>query len=60
MYVFNHFLPDDLLRELDFGRGKPRLGGLSIQNTEERRHAHKVESHKRRVETRRRRKTDRT
>ena len=25
MYVFNNFLPDDLLRELVFGRGKPRL-----------------------------------
>ncbi len=60
MYVFNHFLPDDLLRELDFGRGKPRLGGLSVEDTEERRHASKVEGHKRRVETRRQRKADRS
>ena len=60
MYVFNHFLPDDLLRKLDFGRGKPRLGGLSVEATEERRHAHMAEGHKSRVETRRRRKADRT
>ena len=60
MYVFNHFLPDDLLRELVFGRGKPRLGGLSVEATEERRHAHMAEGHKRRVETRRRHKADRT
>ncbi len=60
MYVFNHFLQDDLLRELDFERGKPSLGGLSVEATEERRHAHMAEGHKRRVETRRRRKADRT
>ena len=58
--MFNHFLPDDLLSELVFGRGKPRLGGLSVEATEERRHAHmaELEGHKRRVETRRRRKAD--
>ena len=56
MYVFN----DDLLRELDCGRGKPRLGGLSVEATEERRHAHMAEGHKSRVETRLRRKADRT
>ena len=60
MYVFNHFLPDDLLHKLDFGRGKPRLGGLSVEATEERRHAHMAEGQKSRVETRRRRKVDRT
>ena len=60
MYVFNHFLPDNLLRELVFARGKPRLGGLSVEATEERRHARVVEGHKRRAETRRRRKADRT
>ena len=60
MYVFNHFLPDDLLLELVFGRGKPRLGGLSVETTEERRHAHMAEGHKRRVETRLLRKADRT
>ena len=43
-----------------FGRGKPRLGGLSIEATEKRRHARVVEGHKRRAETRRRRKADRT
>jgi len=43
-----------------FGRGKPRLGGLSVETTEERRHAHMAEGHKRRVETRRRCKADRT
>ena len=48
------------LWQFGLGRGKPRLGGLSIQATEERRHAHKVEGHKRRVETRRLRKADRT
>ena len=58
--VFNHFLPDDLLRELDFGRGKPRLGGLSVEATEERRHAHMAEGHKSRVETGQRRKADQT
>ena len=43
-----------------FGRGKPRLGGLSVEATEERRYARVVEGHKRRAETRRRRKADRT
>ena len=33
-------------------------GGLSVEPTEERRHAHMAEGHKRRVETRRRRKAD--
>jgi hypothetical protein len=60
MYLMICCLPDDLLRELDFGRGKPRLGGLSVEATEERRHAHMAEGHKRRVETRRRHKADRT
>ena len=41
-----------------FGRGKPRLGGLSVEETAERRQAHRDESHKRAVETRRRRKAD--
>jgi hypothetical protein len=43
-----------------FGRGKPRLGGLSVEATEERRHARVVEGHKCRAETRRRRKADQT
>ena len=43
-----------------FGRGKPRLGDLSVEETEERKQAHRDESHKRAVETRRRRKADRT
>jgi hypothetical protein len=43
-----------------FGRGKPRLGGLSVEETAERMQAHRDESHKRAVETRRRRKADRT
>ena len=42
-----------------FGRGKPRLGDPSVE-TEERKQAHRDESHKRAVETRRRRKADRT
>ena len=41
-----------------FGRGKPRLGGLSVEETAERKQAHRDESHKRAVETRRRRKAD--
>ena len=44
----------------EFGRGKPRLGGLSVEETAERKQAHRDESHKRAVETRRRRKADRT
>ena len=42
--------------------GKPRLGGLSVEATEERRHAHmaQAECHKRLVETRRLRKAYRT
>jgi hypothetical protein len=43
-----------------FGRGKPRLGGLSVEETAERKQAHRDESHKSAVETRRRRKADRT
>ena len=43
-----------------FGRGKPRLGDLSVEETAERKQAHRDESHKRAVETRRRRKADRT
>ncbi len=43
-----------------FGRGKPRLGGLSVEATEERRNARMVDCHKRSVETRRWRKADRT
>ena len=43
-----------------FGRGKPRLGGLSVEETAERMQVHRDESHKRAVETRRRRKADRT
>ena len=43
-----------------FGRGKPRLGDLSVEETAERKQAHRNESHKRAVETRRRRKADRT
>jgi hypothetical protein len=37
-----------------FGRGKPCLGGLSIEETEQRMHAHRRESHVRGAETRRR------
>ncbi len=43
-----------------FGRGKPRLGGLSVEDTEKRRHSRKVEGRKCSVETRRQRKADRT
>jgi hypothetical protein len=45
-----------------FGRGKPRLGGLSVEKTEERKQAasDRDERHQRGVETRRRRKKDRT
>ncbi len=42
-----------------FGRGKPRLGGLSVEATEERMQAHRHESRERAVETRRRRKAER-
>ena len=34
-----------------FGRGKPRLGDLSVEETAERKQAHRDESHKRAVET---------
>ena len=37
-----------------FGRGKPRLGGLSVEETEERKQARRDESSKRAVETSRR------
>ncbi len=43
-----------------FGRGKPRLVDLSVEETAERKQAHRDESHKLSVETRRRRKADRT
>jgi hypothetical protein len=42
-----------------FGRGKPRLGGLSVVDTQERKEAASVERNKRAAETRRRRKADR-
>ena len=42
-----------------FGRGKPRLGGLSVEDTSERKAAASVDRHLRAVETRRRRKADR-
>ena len=42
-----------------FGRGKPHLGGLSVEDTQERKAEASVESNKRGVETRRRRKADR-
>jgi hypothetical protein len=45
---------------LQFGRGKPRLGGLSVEKTEERKQADRDEQHQRGVETRRRRKEDQT
>ena len=37
-----------------FGRAKPRLGGLSVEATEHRMHAHMNEGSDRGVETRRR------
>ncbi len=45
-----------------FGRGKQHLGGLSVEETAERKQAHRDESHKHAVmvETRRRRKADQT
>ncbi len=43
-----------------FERGKPRLGGLSVEATEEKKQADRNEWHQRAVETRRRRKADRT
>jgi hypothetical protein len=43
-----------------FRRGKPRLGGMSVEETAERKQTHRDESHKRAVETRRRRMADRT
>ncbi len=42
-----------------FGRGKPRLGGLLGEATEERKQAHRDESRQRGVETLRLRKADR-
>ena len=38
-----------------FGRGKPRLGGLSVADTEDRRTQLQTDSHRRAVETRKRR-----
>ena len=43
-----------------FGRGKPRLGGLSVEATEERTQAHRDERRRRGVETLQWRKADRT
>ena len=43
-----------------FGRGKPRLGGLSVEDTEHRKQAASVDRHHRSAETRRHRKADRT
>ena len=43
-----------------FGRGKPRLGALSVEETAARRQAYRDESPKQAVETRRRRKAGRT
>jgi hypothetical protein len=40
-----------------FGRGKPRLGGLSIEQTGERKHVASDARHKRAAETKRARKT---
>ena len=42
------------------GRGKPRLGGLSVEAAGQRRHARMAEGRKRGVETRRRCKADQT
>ena len=42
-----------------FGRGKPRLGGLSVEETQERMQAVMDERHMRAAETRGRRKADR-
>ena len=41
-----------------FGRGKPRLGGLSVELTEERKEAARNDQQRRRLETIRRRKAD--
>jgi hypothetical protein len=41
-----------------FGRGKPRLGGLSVEDTALRKQAASVDRHQRKAETRRRRKAD--
>ena len=41
-----------------FGRGKPRLGGLTVEETADRQLAKDVDRKKRAVETRRRRKAD--
>ncbi len=42
-----------------FGHGKPRLGGLSVGKTEERKAAASIERYKRAAETRRQHKADR-
>ena len=42
-----------------FGRGKPRLGGLSVEKTDDRKEAAQKERLLRGAETRRRRKADR-
>ena len=41
-----------------FGRGKPRLGGLSVEETDDRKDAAQQEQIVRGAETRRRRKAD--
>ncbi len=41
-----------------YARGKPRLGGLSVEDTQERKAAASAERRLRAVETRRRRKAD--
>ncbi len=41
-----------------FGRGKPRLGGLSVEETDDRKDAAQQEQNFRGAETRRRRKAD--
>jgi hypothetical protein len=43
-----------------FGCGKPRLGGLSVEKTEERKQADRDELHQRGVETRQQIKADQT
>ena len=43
-----------------FGRGKPRLGGLTVEETADRQLAKDVDRKKRAAETRQRRKADRS
>ena len=51
MYEVNQWL-------WQFGRGKPRLGGLSVEKTDDRKEAAQNERLLRGAETRRRRKAD--